>query len=257
MEIKTGDLVRLKTAYRRRVEDSLVGVATSIKHDVVYVMWLNHPDENNNYFPYNSSSLIKVKQTSCLTRLPTWGILSVRVSTIKGERTMTDEQLMNSFVAGSQTSFSLLSKKWSQKLLTFIKKKVGREELAQELVQDTLINVYRNADKWNPEEHKFSAWIYSIARNVIVSSVRTKKAKMEVLWIDEEQNKEFISEDPLTKMFLSKAVDSLPEHLAQAFKLTYIEGMDHNEACEVANISPDNMRARASRARFALREMVA
>lgn len=169
---------------------------------------------------------------------------------------MTDEQSMDSFVRGSEESFSILSTKWSRKLLTFIQKRVHREEVAQEMVQETLLNVYRGRETWSSEKHKFSTWIYTIAKNVVISSGRTKRAKMEILWTEEEEDKTFLSEDPLTKIFLTKAVNSLPNHLAEAFRLTYVEGMDHNEAAKVANVSPDNMRARASRARSALRDMV-
>ena len=169
---------------------------------------------------------------------------------------MTDEQLMDSFANGDNKSFDLLWSKWSERLLKFIKGKVHRQELAEEILQETLLNVYRGRNTWIANEHKFSTWILTIAKNVIISANRSKRAKMEVLWIDEEEDKQSILEDPLTKMFITKAVDSLPQHLAEAFRLTYIEGMDHNEACSIANVSPDNMRARASRARSALREMI-
>lgn len=55
--IKVGDLVRFKrlTAY-----DYLIGLTISVKFDVVYVMWLNHPDQNTNPVPYNIDSLKKV-----------------------------------------------------------------------------------------------------------------------------------------------------------------------------------------------------
>jgi RNA polymerase sigma-70 factor (ECF subfamily) len=170
---------------------------------------------------------------------------------------ISDENLMNSYIGGCQESFRLLSIRWSERLLRFIGKRVYRKELAEELLQETLLSVHRGRSTWVGEEHKFSTWILTIAKNVISSSGRSKRAKMETLWIEDKSELEgTLAEDPITKLFILKAIDSLPSHLAEAFRLTYIEGMDHKEAGEAAKISPENMRARASRARSALREMV-
>jgi RNA polymerase sigma-70 factor (ECF subfamily) len=170
---------------------------------------------------------------------------------------ISDENLMNSYIGGCQESFRLLSIRWSERLLRFIGKRVYRKELAEELLQETLLSVHRGRSTWVGEEHKFSTWILTIAKNVISSSGRSKRARMETLWIEDKSELEgTLAEDPITKLFLLKAIDSLPHHLAEAFRLTYVEGMDHKEAGEAAKISPENMRARASRARSALREMV-
>ena len=169
----------------------------------------------------------------------------------------TDEELMDSYAGGSQESFRLLSSRWSGKLSRFISKRVNRQELVEEILQETLLSVHRGRSTWVGDDHKFSAWIFTIASNAISSSSRSKRAKSEVLWIEDKSESEgTLAEDPITKLFLLKAIESLPAHLAEAFRLTYIEGMDHREAGEAAKISPENMRARASRARSALREMV-
>jgi RNA polymerase sigma-70 factor (ECF subfamily) len=170
---------------------------------------------------------------------------------------MTDEQLMDSYVNGCNDSFSLLTKRWSDKLSRFVGRKVYRPEIAEEIVQEVFFKVYNGRNTWIPNEHKFSSWILTIAKNAIISSNRSKRAKQEVLWIEDKSEEEVsLSEDTVTKLTLLKGINSLPDHLAEAFRLTYIEGMDHREAGEAANVSPDNMRARASRARSALREML-
>lgn len=169
----------------------------------------------------------------------------------------TDEDLMDSYLGGSQESFRLISLRWSTRLSKFIGRKIYRPELTEELVQETLLNVHRGRSTWVRGDYKFSTWIMTIAKNVVISSGRSKRARTEVLWIeDKSEEEETLAEDPVTRILLMKCVASLPEHLSEAFKLTYLDGMDHREAAIAAGISPDNMRARASRARSALREMV-
>ena len=62
--------------------------------------------------------------------------------------------------------------------------------------------------------------------------------------------------NPVTKMDLEQAISALPENLREAFLLGAVEGFDHNEVAAQLDISPDNARARISRARSRLRKML-
>jgi RNA polymerase sigma-70 factor (ECF subfamily) len=57
-------------------------------------------------------------------------------------------------------------------------------------------------------------------------------------------------------MDLEAAIGSLPENLREAFLLGAVEGFDHREVAAQLEISPDNARARISRARARLREIL-
>ena len=48
----------------------------------------------------------------------------------------------------------------------------------------------------------------------------------------------------------------LPENLRDAFLLAAVNGLDHNEIATALDISADNARARVSRARVRLREIL-
>ena len=61
---------------------------------------------------------------------------------------------------------------------------------------------------------------------------------------------------PSEKIMLERALAQLPENLRDAFMLTAVLGMDHNEVAAALDISPDNARARVSRARTRLRELL-
>jgi RNA polymerase sigma-70 factor (ECF subfamily) len=57
-------------------------------------------------------------------------------------------------------------------------------------------------------------------------------------------------------MDLEQAIGALPENLREAFLLGVVEGFDHREVAGQLEISPDNARARISRARARLRELL-
>ena len=59
---------------------------------------------------------------------------------------------------------------------------------------------------------------------------------------------------PDTRIHLEAAIAGLPETLRDAFLLGVVEGFDHREVADQLGISPDNARARISRARAWLRK---
>ena len=55
---------------------------------------------------------------------------------------------------------------------------------------------------------------------------------------------------------LEQAIGQLSDNLREAFLLGAVEGFNHREVAEQLNISPDNARARISRARAQLRTIL-
>ena len=57
----------------------------------------------------------------------------------------------------------------------------------------------------------------------------------------------------VARLHLEKVVAELPDALRDAFLLGVVEGFDHHEVAAALEITPDNARARISRARRLLR----
>ena len=58
-----------------------------------------------------------------------------------------DEQLVSSYIAGSNDALSILIKRHRIKVLSFIVSKVRDKSLAEDLVQDTFIKVIKTLKK--------------------------------------------------------------------------------------------------------------
>jgi RNA polymerase sigma-70 factor (ECF subfamily) len=77
---------------------------------------------------------------------------------------VTDEQLLAEYTRGDQRAFSELAKRYQQELFAFLFRFVSEAATAEDLFQETLVQVHRNAKSFDPER-KFRPWLFTIAAN--------------------------------------------------------------------------------------------
>ena len=156
--------------------------------------------------------------------------------------------------AGEEEAFAALFSRYRLSLYGYIRRMVQRGEVADELFQDSFLNVHRFRASWKPGQSSFRAWLFRIATNLIRDKGRSQQRRPEFLLDSPTAAVPF--EDPLSKMALERALSQLPENLRDAFLLGALEGLDHHELALALSIEPDNARARLSRARSRLRELL-
>ena len=89
---------------------------------------------------------------------------------------VTDEQLVEQSLAGSELAFSELVERYQERLLRYLLTRSGNRADAEDAVQDTFISAYRYLYSFNPR-WRFSTWIYRIAiRNAARQSNREVQA---------------------------------------------------------------------------------
>lgn len=65
-----------------------------------------------------------------------------------------------------------LYRRYGPELFGFACQSLGDPELAEEVVQDAFTNVWRHADRFDPDRASFRTWLYALARNRIVDMRR-------------------------------------------------------------------------------------
>ncbi|GAH74108.1 unnamed protein product, partial [marine sediment metagenome] len=88
----------------------------------------------------------------------------------------TDEELIAQFQAGNEDAYLEIVERFKDRLFAFIYRFVGDEDLAEDLVQDTLIKVYTHRHAYR-EIARFSTWIYTIAGNLARTELRKRKRR--------------------------------------------------------------------------------
>ncbi len=66
-------------------------------------------------------------------------------------------------------------------LFTFALRSVGDRETAEEIVQDTLVRAWRNADRYDPGKGSVDTWLFTICRNLVIDHHRRRGARPRVV----------------------------------------------------------------------------
>src|SRR5438034_2516689 len=91
-----------------------------------------------------------------------------------------DVQLMLDVKAGDEQSFTLLLHRYRSPLVNFLYRMVRNREQAEDLAQEVFLRVYRARENYVPSA-KFTTWLFRIATNLALNSVRdTRYQRMEI-----------------------------------------------------------------------------
>jgi RNA polymerase sigma-70 factor (ECF subfamily) len=86
----------------------------------------------------------------------------------------TDEELARAARAGSRRSFEELALRYKRRLFVYFRPRLGSDQDAEDLVQETFLKLYRNIHNYDPA-HRFSTWLYTSANRLAISSYRRKR----------------------------------------------------------------------------------
>ena len=74
-------------------------------------------------------------------------------------------------------SLAALHDEYAGPLHAFARRRLGDRESAEEVVQDTLLRAWRHADRFDPHRGSEAAWLFSIARNLVIDRLRRRDAR--------------------------------------------------------------------------------
>jgi RNA polymerase sigma-70 factor (ECF subfamily) len=181
-----------------------------------------------------------------------------------------DTELISAINSGRESLFHDLVKKYEQKLYNFGLKMCGETRDAEDMVQETFLNVYKYLADFRYEA-SFKNWLYRIASSACIKKRRRSKFAPR----KEISLEDFIPEDkdnipdslppwasePLEKVLndelsknIRKAILLLPEKYRVVLVLRDIEGFGTEETAQILNIKPSSVKVRLHRARLFLKE---
>lgn len=181
-----------------------------------------------------------------------------------------DAELIRAINAGDTSRFQELVQRYGQKLYTFGRRMCRDESDAEDLVQDTFLNVFRYLKDFRYET-KFKNWIYRVAANTALKQRRRSKfAREPDLPLEELLDREGLAAPaeipewarmPLEQVLneellgiLRQAIWSLPEKYRIVVILRDIEEFSTEDTAQILNLSPANVKVRLHRARLFLRD---
>ncbi|MGD0744668.1 MAG: RNA polymerase sigma factor [Verrucomicrobiota bacterium] len=179
-----------------------------------------------------------------------------------------DRADMERLIAGHDAALNDLMERHATSVFQFLCRRVGNEEDANDLAQETFVRVFRARTGFRTSE-KFSTWLYTIAANLARNHFRWRarhpNVSLETQTGDSEQtlgstlpaNEPGPNEQALAAeraAAVRVAVGKLPEELREAIVLCEWEELRVADAAAILETTPKAVESRLYRARQMLRE---
>jgi RNA polymerase sigma factor (sigma-70 family) len=119
-------------------------------------------------------------------------------------------------------------------------------DLAEELVQEVTVRVWRKASKYEPARGTASAWIFGVARNVAADLARARNRRpVPFSQIPIEDEAAPWDEDEAWEAWeVGKAIRSLPREQQKVIELAYVYQFTHSEIARALDIPLGTVKTR-------------
>lgn len=162
---------------------------------------------------------------------------------------MKDEDIIGIYRNGErERAFTEIVKAYSERLFWYVRRYVGCQEDADDLIQEIFVKVWAALPFFRGEARLFT-WIYRIATNEALNFLRRQRVRAALNFksLDAEVERR-IDEDPYfnggeAERRLMKALQKLPQKQRIVFSMRYFEDMSYEEISEVTGTSTGALKA--------------
>lgn len=164
-----------------------------------------------------------------------------------------DAALLARFAAGDQGAARALTELLLPGALRQAWRMLGDRAEAEDVAQDAMLRLWRQAADWRAGEARISTWLYRVVHNLCIDRMRRRRPQVPV-----EDAPEPVDPDPgvLARMASSEtgraiaaAIGELPERQRQAVMLRHFEGWSNPQIGEALDCSVEAVESLLARAR--------
>ncbi len=138
---------------------------------------------------------------------------------------------------------------------------VGKEDIAEDVLQEVLVKVWKNSQKYDSKKGRLFTWLINIARNAAIDKTRSSEFKQTVNIRNAENT---VSSESETEAYslevdtigLAKWVEQLDIKQKEVIEIIYFKGYSHREAAKVLDIPLGTLKTRVRNAIKELRKIL-
>lgn len=179
-----------------------------------------------------------------------------------------DNKLILLAKKGNKLAFEEIFRRYKGKAYGLALRISRKPEEAEEILQETFINVFRKINSFNFDS-AFSSWLYKVTANTALMRLRKckrhKNSRLEDYWDNEKGkytasvmldhirvNASYVTHE--IQEHLISAINSLPVSYRQVFILRDVDGFSNKEAGDLLGCTVPAIKAMLHRARVILKE---
>ena len=172
--------------------------------------------------------------------------------------TYTEHELVILLKERDNQSFNYLYNNYSGSLFTIILQIVPDQELANDILQEVFINIFRKIDSYDQSKGRLFTWMLNIARNAAIDFLRSKAYQ------NSTKNNEFPDANTniaghsthlnIDNIGLKKLLEKLKSESRVLIDLAYFKGYTHEEIAQIQEIPLGTVKTRIRTALLQLRE---
>lgn len=174
-----------------------------------------------------------------------------------------DEEIAEMVQSGDIDAFAALINRYQEKMMRYAQKFLSsHEEEIKDVIQVIFIKAYKNIQSFDPKR-KFSSWLYRIAHNELVNTLKKKRVvSLSLFNLDtfvpyfaaENKLKEEISRNQMWEM-VNKSIEKLEPKYREPLILYYFQELSYKEISDVIRIPISTVGIRLRRARKKLKSI--
>jgi len=171
--------------------------------------------------------------------------------------TYSEQELVAALKAKDEQAFSYLYDHYSGSLYSIVLQIVKSPEIANDVLQEIFINIWRRIDTYDPIKGRLFTWMLNISRNASIDMLRSKNYQ------NSQKNQEItdnvygngqVTQTGIDSIGLTKFLGKLRPELRVLIELAYFKGYTHDEIAQIEDIPLGTVKTRIRNALLQLRE---
>ncbi len=182
-------------------------------------------------------------------------------STARTRNDAASEELLVAVAEGDQLAFAALYDRVTPQVLGVALRVLRDRALAEEVAQEVMVEVWRKADRFDPDRGTASGWITTLAHRRAVDRVRSEQASRDrddrVSRRDEPRAFDAVADEVqvnLDHWQVRRALSTLTDRQREAIELAYFGGHTYRDVARVLDIPEGTAKSRLRDGLLRLRE---
>jgi RNA polymerase sigma-70 factor (ECF subfamily) len=187
------------------------------------------------------------------------GIIFTTNTALGSTVTYSEQELTAALKAKDEQAFSYLYDHYSGSLYSIILQIVKSQEVANDILQEVFISIWRKIESYDPIKGRLFTWMLNISRNASIDMLRSKNYQ------NSQKNQEIndnvyginqVTQTNIDSIGLSQYLGKLRPEQRVLIELAYFKGYTHDEIAQIEDIPLGTVKTRIRSALLQLREFL-